>query len=594
MLCNPKRKATQTTIPIRCLSIPPAVIASLRTRTATLLSEMPLELDDLLVSELTERVGGRLLRVESPLAACVLDPEGAACRETLDSLRNPFYIEDQPGGFHTTGWLGAYDAEPSPYAVAAESAEDVAAAVVFAHEHGLRVVVKGTGHDYLGRSASAESLMLWTRRMSDIRVHDSFVPAGSAAEFGEGVPAVTLGAGVRWLDAYQVLATYGRYVQGGGCTSVGATGGFTQGGGFGSFSRRFGTAAGNVLEMEVVTASGDVLVVNATRHPELFWALRGGGGGTFGVVSKVTMRTHPPPATLGTVSGTIRAARDEDFRALIERLVALTPSLCDAHWGEQIRLNADNTAEFSLLAPDLSDEEAHARWDAFLDWVATRPGAFDTDVFVAAIPFYRFWDPAMWDELVPEMISRDERPDAPPGRFWWATNQEEVSHYLNAFSSRWLPERLFTRTPERITEALFEATRHWNVSLHFNKALSGALPEAVARDRATSINPAVFDAACLLITASHQLDVFPGVVGREPDLRTAATSSDQVRRAMEPIRTVTPTSGSYVNETDYFEPDWQQSFWGDNYPRLLAVKRQYDPTNLFRVHHGVGGEDQGS
>jgi FAD/FMN-containing dehydrogenase len=560
-----------------------------------LLNEMTLELDDRLVSQLTEKVGGRLLRVESPLSACVLDPEGAACRETLDNLRNPFYIEDLPGGFHTTGWLGAYDAAPSPYAVAAESAEDLATAVVFARQHGLKVVVKGTGHDYLGRSASAESLMLWTRRMSEVRVHDSFTPAGSAAESGSGagVPAVTLGAGVRWLDAYRALAPHGRYVQGGGCTSVGAVGGFTQGGGFGSFSRRFGTAAGNVLEMEVVTASGEILVVNTTRHPDLFWALRGGGGGTFAVVSKVTMRTHPPPATLTTVSGTIRATRDDDFRALIERLVALAPALCDAHWGEQIRLNADNTAEFSLLAPDLGDDEAHRRWDPFLDWVGARPDAFTTDVFVATIPFDRFWDPGMWDELAPGMIRRDERPDAAPDHFWWATNQDEVSHYLHAFSSRWLPRSLFAQTPERMTEAFFEATRHWNVSLHFNKALSGASPEAVSRDRATSINPAVFDAACLVLTASNQVNVFPGIVGREPDLKTAATSSDRVRRAMEPIRTVTPASGSYVNETDYFEPDWQQSFWGDNYPRLLAIKRLYDPTNLFRVHHGVGSEEDG-
>ena len=565
-------------------------MASVGTRTTTLLHEMA-ELDDRLVARLAESVGGRLLKVESPLSACVIDPESAACREALDNLRNPFYIEDQPGGFHTTGWLGAYDSEPSRYAVAAESAEDLAAAVVFAREHGLKLVVKGTGHDYLGRSASAESLMLWTRRMSQMEVHESFIPTGAGEEIGAGVPAVTLGAGVRWLEAYQMLAPTGRYVQGGGCTSVGVAGGFTQGGGFGSFSRRFGTAAGNVLEMEVVTASGEILVVNATRHPDLFWALRGGGGGTFGVVSKVTMGTHPMPATLGAVSGTIRATRDDDFRALIEQLVTLVPGLCDDHWGEQIRLNADNTAEFSLLALDLSDDAIHAVWDPFLNWVAQRSDGFSTDVFVATIPFDRFWDPGMWDELVPGMICRDERADVPPGRFWWATNQGEVSHYLNAYYSRWLPRRLFAQSPERITEALFDATRHWNLSLHFNEALAGASPEAVARDRATSVNPVVFDAACLLFTASNQLEVFPGVVGREPDMRTAATISDQVRRAIEPILRVTPNSGSYVNETDYFEDDWQQSFWGDNYPRLLAIKRRYDPTNLFCVHHGVGSED---
>jgi FAD/FMN-containing dehydrogenase len=63
---------------------------------------------------------------------------------------------------------------------------------------------------------------------------------------------------------------------------------------------------------------------------------------------------------------------------------------------------------------------------------------------------------------------------------------------------------------------------------------------------------------------------------------------------MEPIRAVTQDSGSYVNETDFFEPDWQRSFWGDNYRRLLAVKQRYDPTNVFCVHHGVGSEGRAS
>jgi hypothetical protein len=60
---------------------------------------------------------------------------------------------------------------------------------------------------------------------------------------------------------------------------------------------------------------------------------------------------------------------------------------------------------------------------------------------------------------------------------------------------------------------------------------------------------------------------------------------------MSVIRAITPGAGSYVNETDYFEPDWQDSFWGANYPRLLEIKRSCDPANLLRVHHGVGSEE---
>ena len=351
-----------------------------------------------------------------------------------------------------------------------------------------------------------------------------------------GVPAITVGAGTRWLEAYQVLAGHGRYVQGGGCTTVGAAGGFTQGGGFGSFSRHYGTAAGNVLEAEVVTASGEILVANATQHTDLFWALRGGGGGTFGVVSKMTMRTHPMPGTLGAVAGTIRASGEHEFRRLLRQLVRVLPSLCDGHWGEQIRLNEDNSVEFSLTAVDLSDDEAQTIWHPFLTWVQERPGSFTSDVFVVTVPFDSFWDPAVWDQLAPEVICHDNRPGEPGNHFWWAANQGEVSQYLNAYQSRWLPSHMVEGSPDALADALFEASRHWHVGIHFNKALSGAAPEALARDRTTSINPAVFDAAALVIIASAQQYAFPRVPGHEPDYELGVTRARQVARAMDVIR----------------------------------------------------------
>ncbi|MGH9885359.1 MAG: BBE domain-containing protein, partial [bacterium] len=70
----------------------------------------------------------------------------------------------------------------------------------------------------------------------------------------------------------------------------------------------------------------------------------------------------------------------------------------------------------------------------------------------------------------------------------------------------------------------------------------------------------------------------------------AGAARDGVTAAMRALREVVPEPGSYVNETDYFEPSWQTEFWGDNYPRLLAIKRKYDPNNLFVCHHCVGSE----
>lgn len=82
----------------------------------------------------------------------------------------------------------------------------------------------------------------------------------------------------------------------------------------------------------------------------------------------------------------------------------------------------------------------------------------------------------------------------------------------------------------------------------------------------------------------------PGCRGHEPDLNLAMRRAERVTAAMAPIYAVTPGAGSYVNEPDYFEDQWRHSFWGDNYQLLLDAKRRYDPTNMFRVHHGVGSE----
>lgn len=538
-------------------------------------------------SPLAHHVGTRLIDVVPPLQACLADPTSSACAEALARLSNPFAIEDDPGAFHTTGWLHAFESRPAPRAVAAESAEEVTAAVRFCAEHGLGVVAKGTGHDYLGRSCDPDALAVWTRPMRQVTVHDAFVPQG-AGPATSGVRAVSVGAGTPWLEVYQALQSHNRYVQGGGCTSVGVTG-FTLGGGFGSFSRRYGTAAGNLLEAEVVTASGEILVVNDSLHPDLFWALRGGGFG-LGIVTRLTMRTHTPPPTLGAVAGTIEANGADAYRQLIRRLVDVFPSLCDDRWGEQVRFLENDTVELALVAAAVSEEEANAVWQPVFSWVASRPEEYRSDAFVVVTPFESFWDPDVWEAVAPEMIRRDERLGQPPERFWWASNQGEVSQYLHAYQSRWLPARLVSDAPDRLADALFDATRHWHVSLHFNKALSGAAPAAVARDRTTAINPAVFDAAALVIAASSQQHVFPGVPGHEPDLDLAARCAARVTAAMAAIRAITPGAGSYVNETDYFEEGWQDSFWGSSYDRLLSVKRRYDPANLFRVHHAVGSE----
>src|SRR5271168_5269029 len=227
-------------------------------------------------------VGGNLIPVDFPIEACMSSSEGGDCRTLFANLKNPYYIGDNPGVTQTLGWVDAWATRPSVYAIAARNAEDIAAGVSFARENNLRLVIKGGGHSYQGTSNAPDSLLIWTRHMHDITNEADFVPHGCQSTHAPQ-RAVTIGSGAIWLQAYDAVTTKtGAYVQGGGCTTVGVAG-LIQSGGFGSFSKHYGIAAGGLLEAEVVTADGKVRIANACTNPDLFWALKGGGGGSFGV-----------------------------------------------------------------------------------------------------------------------------------------------------------------------------------------------------------------------------------------------------------------------------------------------------------------------
>jgi FAD/FMN-containing dehydrogenase len=538
---------------------------------------------------LREQVGGRLLQVESPLAPCAADATSDACSVVLTNLQNPFWIEGNPGALQTNGWLEAWQNEVSPYAVAAESAADIAAAVSFARDKGVRLAVKGTGHDYLGRSNAADSLLVWTHNMRDVTFQPDFRVAG-AASTAPSVPAVSVAAGARWLEVYKVASANGVYVQGGGCTSVGACGGFTLGGGFGSFSKRFGSGAGGVLEIEVVTADGQVRVVNEFQDSDLFWALRGGGGSTFGIVSRITYLAHPMPQTVGVLSGTIKASDDDAFRDILGRFVRFFPAaLNNESWGEQVAVQPDGSLELNMVWLDMTTEQARAVWEPFTSAVQA-DGLATVDLDFQSHQFRDLWNAEYWEQTKPEMITLDPRADQPGGQFWWTSNQGEVSQFIDAYVSRWIPLKMFVDTPEDLVKTLFAASRHAKIGIHINKGLSGVPDEVVARERNTSVNPTYLDAAAQVIIVSRQVAAYPGIAGHEPDTEAGRKAAESMNKAIGIIRDATPGAGTYSNESDYFEPDWQQAFWGTNYDRLLAIKRKVDPDNLFRVHHGVGSE----
>lgn len=543
--------------------------------------------------KLKQTANGRLIKIEPPMAGYAT-ADIAAREKIIKDLQNPFYVGDQPGATQSTGWVDAWMSAPSVYAIAAQTTDDVVAGVNFARTNNLRLVVKGGGHSYLGGSNAPDSLLIWTRAMNKIVLHDAFVGQGCAGHQSPQ-PAVTVESGAMWIDAYcAVTVAGGRYVQGGGCTTVGVAG-LVQGGGFGSWSKKFGTAAAGLLEAEIVTADGAVRIANACTNPDLFWAIKGGGGSSFGVLTKLTLRTRDLPEFFGTVVATIEAHSDTAFRELIGWFVDFyLDQLFNPYWGEIVSFRGNNQLLITLLFQGLTKAEAETIWKPFFDRVKQSPENYTiaSDPIILVIPARHFWDLDFLRKNLPEAVLSDSRGGASDKHYWWAGDNDQVGKYRHGYRSVWLPDSLLAKDQtNRLVDALFSATRHWRVSLHFNKGLAGAPPEEISAARDTATNPAVLNAFALAIIAGGDPPVYPGIPGHEPDVTTARQNAIKIAQAMTELRKIVPNPGSYVSETNYFEDSWQESFWRSNYPRLKTIKQKYDPTGLFFVHHGVGTEN---
>jgi FAD/FMN-containing dehydrogenase len=542
---------------------------------------------------LNDEVEGNLIPVEFPIEACMQDTDGAACKNLLANIKNPYYVGDQPGLTQTLGWVDAWFTKPSVFAVAAKNANHVAAAVQFAHENNLRLVVKGGGHSYQGTSNAADSLLIWTRPMHDVTMDESFTPQGCT---DRQMPqrAVTCGSGTIWMQAYDAVTTKaGAYVQGGGCTTVGVAG-LVQSGGFGSFSKHYSTAAAGLLEAEVVTADGKVRIANACTNPDLFWALKGGGGGTFGVVTKLTLRVRELPEFWGGATFRVKASSDDAFRSLVRYFVNFyRDHLFNDHWGEQAHVSGHNVLGISMVSHSLSTEETQKVWKPFLDWIGRSPGLYTIEpgMILGSMPARHWWDVEWRKQQHHDVFVSDPRTGASPSNAWWTGDAGQVAWTIYGYESLWLPASLLRdNSGERLADALFAGSRYNLIELHFNKGLGGAPSDAIEAARDTATNPAVLDAFALAIVADGE-GGYPGVRGHEPDIAAARKSRDQIHRSMNELRHLVPNGGSYVSESNFFQQDWQHSYWGSNYARLASVKKRYDPSGLFFVHNGVGSEE---
>ena len=310
-------------------------------------------------------------------------------------------------------------------------------------------------------------------------------------------------------------------------------------------------------------------------------------------IHRCAQATHQLPISVGSVQFNVKANSTDAYRRLLTQFVDFyAGNLLNPAWGEQVGAGPDNRLDVRMVFQGLSLDQAKETWRPLVDFVRNNSADYSSsETFTAAaIPARKFWDPNFMKTVAASAIRTDDRAGAVPDRFWWTGDGEQVGAFWYAYSSIWLPASLLlSNNRSRLVDAWFEASRHTGVSFHFNKGLAGAPPEVIAAARNTATNPEVTEAFALAIVASAGPPSFDGLP--QPNLAYAAARRKVVGDTMTALRVVAPAAGAYVNECDFFQAEWQRSFWGSNYARLAQIKRRYDPEGLFVVHHGVGSED---
>jgi FAD/FMN-containing dehydrogenase len=388
---------------------------------------------------------------------------------------------------------------------------DVQNAVRWARREGVPLRARSGGHSYEGYSTLDDGLVIDVGGLNEIAVDTA---RGEAA----------IGAGVRLGELYRRLGEHGVTIPAGTCPGVGIAG-LTLGGGIGFLSRRYGLTCDNLLAVELVDANGDLLRAREDEHADLFWALRGGGGGNFGIATRFTFRVHPTAdaAVFGVTWPW------EDVPEVLDAWQCWAPFTDD-------RLTAgfvvpDPSAGVVICSGQFTGPagEALSLLQPLLQAGSPSPPN------VRALPFL---------DAVAE--------------FGGAPIAHSTFKNTGAFVSALLPPEAIASFVERMRAAPTDAN------------LVGFFPTGGA---VAAADPA----ATAFVHRDALFDMQYQAYWHDPaDAAADLAWIGDLRTAMAPH-----TSGGYVNYIDSDQPDWQAAYYGPNLPRLMQIKAKYDPDDVF-------------
>ena len=514
------------------------------------------------------------------------------------------------------------------YTVRAEQVEDIQHVLEFCNEYDIAVTVKTSGHNYSGSSTAKDSVMIWMahyEKYGDILVvGDNFTDSCGTTAYNNDSSSssaiMKIGAGATWGDVYKFAGTDYNVIGGGGLT-VSAIGGWLQGGGLSAMSRTYGIGIDNVVRFDVVvntntnTSNGtrSVVVADACSNPDLFWALRGGGGGTFGIVVAAYYKLHPVSSvtmlTLNFIRGgteinttSAAAAVCQDDNQAIADYFASTESKEDDFIQSCVQIALYSICGFfwaqcpvSCIAGCSSNQPDDATFvstvDSFLDfWVEQSPfidprwGGYWTGT---SLMLYFLGDEAdakatLREDVEHWIASRSSleqsriylEPSVTHDSYWGARGLGESTDRTGStelnLASRLVPRDWVIENKEAAKGILKDLVLSTEGVIVTSYLLGGAVADVPGN--ATAINPAMREA----IWSVHTYDYD----------RLDDSYSQQLRDVV-----TNDITGACYNHASYKEPDWVRSFWGDNAQRLEELAKIYDPEKRLNCWHCIGYVD---
>jgi hypothetical protein len=523
-------------------------------------------------AQLNRTLGGALLKSVPAASICYSNGtqghDGAACSTLAANWTNSYTHQDDPIEMYSPVYQGLtcqpkslYDSGECTlggypvYTVNVSTTAQLQIAVNFARNTGVRFVIKNTGHDFSGKSGGAGSLSVWVHNLKDI----AYIPSYNHATTDYDGPAFKAGAGVQVYEIYAAARDHGLVTIGGEGQTVGAMGGYVQGGGHSPLSSLYGMAADQVLNYEVVTADGRFVAANAKENSDLFWALRGGGGSTYGIVTSATIKAHPDmKVTSTTFSYSTKDVSHESFWDGFRAYLNYFPANAAAGTYSYFFILPSGGNFTFLMQPFFAPNMTKNQTQELL-----RPWMNDLSRLGIKInPEYKeyssFW--SAWNASFPlEAIEKTHV--ASGSRLWPRTNWSNSTVLNTTFSA------IKASADAGLTTIAFNQAPTWT---------AGGKQD-------TAVNPAWRETLCHMISSVNWPIYAP--VSEQMAVRQNFTYTH-----MQRWRDASPGAGSYLSESDRLEPNFQWAFYGSHYPRLLELKKKFDPENVFWASTAVGSE----